>query len=100
MKKIFIVLGVLILAAVFLYPKEWVVGGWQGGPIPEGVPKDTQMYSCFGVKYNYCPGYPDYGCDRLCFGIVHSKKCVSQTYKNGVLSEEDAPCLRWDLFHQ
>ncbi len=52
------------------FPKERVVGGLRGGPIGPGETAYREDYVCLGLKYDFCPDWPDYGCDRLCFGAV------------------------------
>ena len=85
-KKILIVILIVILSLVlisaFFYPKQRVFGG-RGGPIAINGKVYLEEYSCFGIKYNFCPNWPDYGCDLLCYGLVFDKKCYNETYEDG-----------------
>jgi len=74
--------GLGLLAAILLwaFPKQRVVGGLRGGPIPPGEAAYREDYVCLGVGYDFCPNWPDYGCDRLCFGAVVARSCSIETY--------------------
>jgi hypothetical protein len=76
------VVGVALLVAfvLWVFPKERVVGGLQGGPIGPGESAYQEDYVCLGVPYDFCPNWPDYGCDRLCFGAVVARTCSVETY--------------------
>jgi hypothetical protein len=76
------VVGVALLVALVLwvFPKERVVGGLQDGPIGPGESAYREDYVCLGVPYDPCPNWPDYGCDRLCFGAVVARTCSVETY--------------------
>jgi hypothetical protein len=75
--------GVVVLIAVvlWLWPKERVVGGLRGGPIGPGETAYREDLVCLGVKYDFCPNWPDYGCDRLCFGAVVDRTCSIESYE-------------------
>lgn len=64
---------------VFFYPKKRVVGGFRGLVDP-GQTLYREEFLCFGIKYDFCPPWPDYGCDYLCYGIVYNKKCFNEVY--------------------
>lgn len=76
-----ITVALLLAAAAFFFPKERVVGGLRGGPIGPGETAYREDYTCVGVPYDFCPNWPDYGCDYLCFGIVTSRTCSMETYQ-------------------
>lgn len=77
--SIIIVLG--LLTALF-YPKKIVVGGLRGGPITPGASAYLEEYKCFGIKQDFCPPWPDYGCDRLCYGLTYDKTCSIQSFES------------------
>jgi hypothetical protein len=74
--------GAVLLVVILLcaFPKERVVGGLRGGPIAPGAAAYREDYVCLGVRYDFCPNWPDYGCDRLCFGAVVARTCSIETY--------------------
>jgi hypothetical protein len=78
----FLLLGTALLVAIVLwvFPKERVVGGLRGGPIGPGQAAYREDYACLGAKYDFCPNWPDYGCDRVCFGVVVARTCSIETY--------------------
>ena len=86
-KKILIVLFSLVLLFAFFYPKERVVGGLRGF-VHVNQTAYREDYDCFGVPYDFCPPWPDYGCDYLCYGIVFNKQCFNQT----VSGKTRVPC--------
>ena len=72
---------VLVASIVLLfYPKERVTGGLRGGPIGPGASAYREDRACIGVPHNFCPNWPDYGCDRLCFGLTVGRVCSIETY--------------------
>jgi hypothetical protein len=75
-------------AVLCFFPKERVVGGLRGGPIAPGETAYREDYVCVGIGYDFCPNWPDYGCDRLCFGVVTARTCSIETYDvaTGVVS--------------
>lgn len=77
-----LVAGIALLIGIILwaFPKERVVGGLRGGPIGPGESAYREDYVCLGVPYDFCPNWPDYGCDRLCFGAVVARTCSIETY--------------------
>lgn len=77
-----LLIGLGLLAAILLwaFPKERVVGGLRGGPIAPGEAAYREDYVCLGLRYDFCPNWPDYGCDRLCFGAVMARTCSIETY--------------------
>jgi len=79
-----IILLVILLVSLtaFFYPKERVVGGLRGliGP---GQNSYREEFSCFGIKHDFCPQWPDYGCDLLCYGIVYDRTCFNEVYESG-----------------
>lgn len=87
MKKktlVIILIAVIVIASlsVFFYPKKRVVGGLRGfiGPNETAY---REEYSCFGIKHDFCPPWPDYGCDLLCYGLIFDKKCYTETVQGG-----------------
>ncbi len=82
------VVAVLTATVVWFFPKERVFGGLRGGPIGPGENAYREDYVCLGISYDYCPDWPDYGCDRLCFGLVTGRTCSMETYDpaTGVVS--------------
>ena len=90
---IILTLLILSLMIVFFYPKERVVGGLRGGPIGPGETAYREDYTCTGFAYDFCPNWPDYGCDRLCFGLVSGRTCSLESYDlvKGI-SREPAAC--------
>jgi hypothetical protein len=91
--KIFTSLIILSLLIIFFYPKERVVGGLRGGPIAPGETAYREDYTCLGVSYDYCPSLPDYGCDKLCFGMVTDRICTVESYDVAEgLRQEPAAC--------
>ena len=93
MKKWLIVIMMLILI-VFFYPKDYISGGLQGGPIGPGQNAYKVENSCFGIKYSYYPkGCADCGNVYNCYGLLYNKKCYIETYSvNENLSKELTPC--------
>jgi hypothetical protein len=76
-----LLLGVGLLAVLlWAFPKERVVGGLRGGPIGPGEAAYREDYVCLGVEYDFCPNWPDYGCDRLCFGGLVARTCSVERY--------------------
>jgi len=74
--------GAVLLTAIVLwcFPKERQAGGMRGGPIAPSQSAYREDYICLGVKADFCPNWPDYGCDRLCFGAVVARACSIETY--------------------
>ncbi len=72
--------GLLVASVLWFFPKERVVGGLRGGPIGPGESAYREDYVCLGVPYDFCPNWPDYGCDRLCFGAVVTRTCSIEMY--------------------
>jgi hypothetical protein len=90
---ILLLLSVLSLTAIFFYPKERVVGGLRGGPVAPGETAYREDYTCTGFAFDFCPSWPDYGCDRLCFGMVAGRICSLESYDvNEGISREQAAC--------
>lgn len=87
-----ILIALLSLIIVFFYPKERVVGGLRGGPIAPGETAYRQDYTCIGISYDFCPNWPDYGCDYLCFGMLANRTCTVERYDplEGTLREAEA----------
>jgi len=76
------VVALLIVIVLWACPKERVVGGLRGGPIGPGESAYREDTICLGVSYDFCPDWPDYGCDRLCFGAVVGRTCSIETYES------------------
>lgn len=72
-----VIIGSLI---VFFYPKKMVIGGLRGGPIGPSESAYLEEYGCLGFKRDFCPPWPDYGCDLLCYGITYNKKCSTHSF--------------------
>ncbi len=86
--KIFIIIIAVIVVlslSMFFYPKKNIIDGSRGF-IELNETYYTKEYSCFGIKHNFCPPWPDYGCDSLCYGLIFDKKCYTSIYN--VNSEE------------
>lgn len=91
--KISLAILVFGLLMVFFFPKERVIGGLRGGPIAPGETAYREDYTCIGIAYDFCPDWPDYGCDYLCFGVVIGRTCSLESYDplKGV-SQEQSDC--------
>jgi hypothetical protein len=92
LKKILIIVAI-ILFVFLLFPRAMVIGGLD---IPYGDSEYAYLeeYSCFGLKYNFCPSsWMDFKCVKFCFGMVYNKKCYNEIFNNksGVL-KTDALC--------
>ena len=70
----------VIMGALIFNPPKRIKGGLRGGPIDLNKSAYLEEYQCFGFKKDFCPPWPDYGCDHLCYGITYSKKCFMETY--------------------
>jgi hypothetical protein len=77
---IVVIIMILIAVVLFFYPKERVVSGLRGGPVAPGETAYREDYTCVGIKYDFCPNWPDYGCDYLCFGMVSYRVCTLEEY--------------------
>jgi hypothetical protein len=73
--------ALLVAIVLWAFPKERVVGGLRGGPIGPGQAAYREDYVCVGLRYDFCPNWPDYGCDHLCFGAVVGRRCSVETYE-------------------
>ena len=71
--------ALLIGAVIVFYPKPRVVGGLNGmiGPGQQAYRED---FKCLGVPYDFCPNWPDYGCDYLCYGLTYDRQCTTETF--------------------
>ena len=90
-KRIIIILLIVVffgISVAVFYPKERVVGGLRGGPLPSNASAYVETYECLGLKRDFCPPWPDYGCDYLCYGIRYNKKCFNQTLSPSLREEE------------
>ena len=101
MKKCLIIIVVLIfISAIYfsMFPQRRIVGGLRGGPIAPIEQVLVTKYSCFGIPYDYCPPWPDYGCDALCYGIVYGKKCYEQSYRvETLMAEIETHCVGLEI---
>ncbi len=77
-----LVVAAIITVLVFNPPKR-VIGGLRGGPIAPNDYAYREEYKCLGLKRDFCPPWPDYGCDLLCYGIVYDQQCYIETYIGG-----------------
>jgi len=75
--QIIIVIAVLIALVVFFFPKERVVGGLRGF-IDKSDVAYKEEYDCIGIAHDFCPNWPDYGCDLQCYGMTFNKKCYNE----------------------
>lgn len=78
--EISLVLLVIVLLIIFFFPKQRVVGGLRGGPIAPGETAYREDYTCIGIAYDFCPNWPDYGCDYLCCGVIIDRICSLESY--------------------
>lgn len=99
MKPLKVVLIVLAVAAVlaaavwFFYPRPRVIGGLRGGPIAPGESAYREDFACIGIPYDFCPPWPDYGCDYWCLGLVTHRTCTMETYEmQAGLTRDPVPC--------
>jgi hypothetical protein len=84
---------VLCIAALIVFsPKERVVGGLRGGPIGPGESEYREDYQCLGIASEFCPDWPDYGCDYLCYGLVYDRECSFETLESGGVTREPTAC--------
>jgi len=80
---IIVLLVIVVIGGVLIFnPPERVKGGFGGIPITPGASAYVEEYQCFGISRDFCPPWDDYGCDLLCYGIIHSKKCFVVSYDN------------------
>lgn len=79
--KISLAILLIVLLIIFFFPKQRVIGGLRGGPIAPGETTYRQDYTCIGIAYDFCPNWPDYGCDYLCFGAVVGRSCSLESYE-------------------
>lgn len=94
-KKIVIILSIVVVivaGALVFNPRDMVIGGLSGGPIGPEESSYLEEYRCFGIKRDFCPPWPDAGCDHLCYGVVYGRKCFIQTNDNGIFRKEAAEC--------
>ncbi len=96
MKKFIIVITLIIILVLFFYPKSYVRGGLQGGPIGPGETAYKEEFSCFGIKHSYYPsGCADCGNVYNCYGLNYNKKCYTEVYSysgGGKLSKDSTQC--------
>ena len=84
----------IIIVAIVFYPKPWVVGGFQGGPIGPGQTAYREQYSCAGIKL-IVPVFncADCGAMHPCFGITFHKTCSIENYDlNAGFTSTPVPC--------
>lgn len=74
---------VLVIVVLVFLKQQRVVGGLRGGPIGPNESAYREDYKCLGIPYDFCPNWPDYGCDYLCYGFVYAKECSIETFKGG-----------------
>lgn len=85
--------GVLVTASLVFYPKQRVIGGLRGGPIGLNETAFRVDYACIGVEYDFCPNWPDYGCDYLCVGWLAKRTCSLETYTQQGLVQSPTACV-------
>jgi len=89
-----LVIVVTILTCIlFLFPKQRVIGGLRGGPIAPGQTAYREDYTCIGIKLNFCPNWPDFGCIYLCSGIITNKTCSIEKYDGVSMNRTPVACI-------
>ena len=76
--KLILALFILLILVVFFFPKARVIGGLRGF-IGANEVSYREEYDCIGIENNFCPDWPDYGCDLQCYGLVVNKQCYNQS---------------------
>ena len=94
-KVAILIILVLILAFTF-YPRKRVENELRGFIAPNATTIRAE-YSCFGVSYDFCPEWPDYGCDFLCYGITYGKKCFNETATSSGTQKVPIECNRPEI---
>ncbi len=90
---ILVVTCVLCIAAMIWFsPKPRVIGGLRGGPIGPGEQAYREDFACLGFPTEFCPNWPDYGCDYLCYGVVYGRECSVETFTDGGLTRQPTEC--------
>lgn len=92
--KYFPIIGIvalLIVATLFFYPKPRITGELDGfiGPNEESLRTE---YTCIGISYDFCPDWPDYGCDYLCYGTPVDPHCFIEATANNQQTKTPIAC--------
>lgn len=92
MKTLIIVVSILA-CVLFFFPKQRVIGGFGGFPIGPGQTAYREDYTCIGIKLNFCPPWPDFGCMALCSGIITNKTCSIEQYDGVSMNRMPVACV-------
>ena len=77
----FLIFLAIILWILILYPKQWVVGGLVGGPLPPFQEAYREEYLCIGAGFIIPPiNCADCGASYPCIGILVNKRCSIEVY--------------------
>lgn len=94
-KNLIILIAILIIvvaAGILVFnPPKRVKGGLRGEIVPNS-PTYREEYQCFGIERDFCPSWPDYGCDHLCYGFIYGEKCFLETYTAKGLEKQLSEC--------
>jgi len=90
--KIIITVCVLVILLIVFYPKKRVVGGLRGF-IMMNHSVYREEYSCLGIPNDFCPPWPDYGCDYLCYGLIYNRRCYNETAEIGGTKKTETECV-------
>lgn len=85
-------LALLVAAVTAFDPPRRVRGGLRGGPIAWDESAYREEYRCLGIRRDFCPPWPDYGCDYLCYGITYGRACFIETYTRQGLQKQPTAC--------
>jgi hypothetical protein len=91
-KTLLIVVSILACVLFFL-PKQRVIGGLGGGPITVGLTAYREDYACIGIKFAFCPPWPDYGCSFHCSGIITNKTCSIEKAEDSGINRTPVACI-------
>jgi hypothetical protein len=93
-RSFLIVVAILVVAgavALLLINPPHRTNGGLGG-IMSNLPAYLEEYQCLGVKKDFCPPWPDYGCDNLCYGVIYGKQCYMTGFEDGELYKNPTEC--------
>lgn len=88
-----IIFVTIITCTPFFFPKRRVIGGLRGGPMGPGQSGYREDYVCIGIKLNFCPNWPDFGCVLLCSGIITNKTCSIEKDDDGRINRTPVACI-------
>lgn len=93
-------IAIVTLAALTLIltfrPKQWVIGGLVGGPLPPYATAYREEYECIGIKLIVLPDCADCGASHPCYGILTERSCSIEEY-NPVLGVMRTPVACQDF---